>query len=281
MTDEASHYSLGVFSRKRTLHNTPTYNTPTYNTPTYNTFDTCTHERRPGTTVCLRCRHAARVAARARTNRLVLRGSAITIVVATFVAVGVVGASTFRQLASGTKSDSAPAALADSSAIAGAPKPQVDSTATTTVPSPVTAAELPQTTPPAPAPVAPPAAPFAPAIPRGETMLADSAIAVRSDSEVVVSFDRTPLRTRRPEKFEQFVRTTLESVYGAPAAAIIRRLPVGAIAAQGDLVKELPARGVRIPVDAAWVIRLFPETRPGQDGPLVIRYRVRLVPVSN
>jgi len=211
----------------------------------------------------------------------VLRGSAITIVVATFVAVGVVGASTFRQMASGTKSDSAPATLADSSAIAAAPKPQIDSTtATTPVPTAV-AAEPPQTTPPVPAPAAPAAAPFAPAIPRGETMLADSAIAVRTDSDVVVTFDKALLRTRRPEKFEQFVRTTLESVYGAPAAAVIRRLPVGAIAAQGDLVKELPARGVRIPVDAAWVIRLFPETRPGQDGPLVIRYRVRLVPVGN
>jgi len=212
----------------------------------------------------------------------VLRGSAITIVVATFVAVGVVGASTFRQMASGTKSDSAPAALADSSAVAAAPMAQIDSTTPATpVATPVTAAELPQTTQPVPAPAVPSAAPFAPAIPRGETMLADSAIAVRTDSDVVVTFDKALLRTRRPEKFEQFVRTTLESVYGAPAAAVIRRLPVGAIAAQGDLVKELPARGVRIPVDAGWVIRLFPETRPGQDGPLVIRYRVRLVPTGN
>jgi hypothetical protein len=214
----------------------------------------------------------------------VLRGSAITIVVATFVAVGVVGASTFRQMASGAKSDSAPAGLIDSSGVAGTPRPQVDSTTTTTpVITPVSAAEVPQ----APAPVAAtpvvtaPSAPFGPAIPRGETMLADSAIAVRSDSEVVVTFDKALLRTRRPEKFEQFVRTTLESVYGAPAAAVIRKLPVGAIAAQGDLLKELPVRGIRIPVDAAWVIRVFPETRPGQDGPLVIRYRVRLVPVSN
>ena len=98
---------------------------------------------------------------------------------------------------------------------------------------------------------------------------------------MVVKFDKQQLRTRRPEKFEQFVRTTLEAVYGAPAAAVIRKLPVGAIAAQGDLVRELPTRGIRIPVDAGWVIRLFPETRPGQDGPLVIRYRVRLVPTGN
>jgi hypothetical protein len=213
-----------------------------------------------------------------------LRGSAITIVIATFIAVGVVGASTFRQLASGAKSDSAPPAQVDSSVIATTPKPLVDSTTSTTV-SPtteVTAQEPLQTTPPVPAPaVAPAPAPFAPAIPRGETMLADSAIAVRSDSDVVVGFDRPQLRTRRPEKFEQFVRTTLEAVYGAPAAAIIRKLPVGAIAAQGNLISQLPTRGVRIPVDAGWVIRLFPETRPGQDGPLVIRYRVRLVPTAN
>ena len=47
-------------------------------------IETCTHERRPGTTVCLRCRHAARAAARERFKRLMLRGSAVAIVVATF-----------------------------------------------------------------------------------------------------------------------------------------------------------------------------------------------------
>jgi hypothetical protein len=208
-----------------------------------------------------------------------LRGSAVAIVVVTFIAVGVVGASTFRQMAGGTKSDSAPAAQADTSAVTAAPMPHVDSSAPPAAPE-VTPQAQPQTPPPISEPVLP-ATPFAPAIPRGETMLADSVIAVRSDSDVVVDFDRPMLRTRRPDKFEQFVRTTLESVYGAPAAAVIRKLPNGAIAAQGDLLKELPTRGVRIPVDASWVIRLFPETRQGQDGPLVIRYRVRLVPGGN
>lgn len=210
-----------------------------------------------------------------------LRGSAVAIVVVTFIAVGVVGASTFRQMAGGTKNDSAPPTQADTSAIAAAPIPYVDSsTSTTTAAADVTPQAQPQTPPPIAEPVVP-SAPFAPVIPRGATMLADSVIAVRSDSDVVVDFDRPMLRTRRPEKFEQFVRTTLESVYGAPGAAVIRKLPYGAIAAQGDLLKELPARGVRLPVDASWVIRLFPETRQGQDGPLVIRYRVRLVPGGN
>jgi hypothetical protein len=57
-------------------------------------------------------------------------------------------------------------------------------------------------------------------------------------------------------------------------------MPVGAIAEQGDLLTELPSRGVRIPLNGAWMVRLFPETRPGQDGPLVIRYRVRITPIS-
>jgi hypothetical protein len=62
---------------------------------------------------------------------------------------------------------------------------------------------------------------------------------------------------------------------------VMRKLPFGAIATQGDLINELPTRGIRIPVDSAWVIRLVPETRTGKDGPLVVRYRVRLVPATN
>jgi hypothetical protein len=42
----------------------------------------------------------------------------------------------------------------------------------------------------------------------------------------------------------------------------------------------MPAQGVRIPVNGTWMLRLFPETRPGQDGPLVIRYRVRVAPIN-
>jgi hypothetical protein len=104
--------------------------------------------------------------------------------------------------------------------------------------------------------------------------------AVRGDTDVVVAFDTPETRTRRPEKFEQFVRTTLPLVYGSAMRNVLARIPDGTIAGQGELLTELPKRGVRIPLDGAWTIRLFPETRPGQDGPLVIRYRVTVVPTT-
>src|SRR5690349_9918944 len=56
----------------------------------------CTHERRPGTTVCLHCRHAERLAARARRKRFLLRASAVGIVATVFVAGGVAAAVTIR-----------------------------------------------------------------------------------------------------------------------------------------------------------------------------------------
>lgn len=214
-----------------------------------------------------------------------LRAGAVAIVVVTFIAVGVVGAATFRQQSGQSQNDSAASAQLDTTVVATAPVPVIDSSSPLMQPPPTTPqVEAQPATSPATAPVVPatPArpAPFAPVILRGETMLADSIVAIRGDSDVVVNFDRMLLRTRRPNKFEQLVRTTLESVYGAPGAAAIRKLPYGAIASQGDLINELPTRGVRIPVDSAWVIRVLPETKMGDGGPIVVRYRVRLVPAT-
>lgn len=117
-------------------------------------------------------------------------------------------------------------------------------------------------------------------LPHGESVLSDGVKVVRSDSDVVVAFDSPMMRTRRPDKFEQFVRATLGAIYGQPASDALAKLPAGAIASQGDLLTELPTRGIRIPVDGGWMFRLFPETRAGQDGPLVIRYRVRVAPAG-
>jgi hypothetical protein len=119
---------------------------------------------------------------------------------------------------------------------------------------------------------------LAPIVPAGQSELSAGVTALRGDSDVVVAFDTPMARTRRPEKFEAFVRTTLPMVYGAAARNVLAKLPDGTIVGQGELLSELPKRGIRIPLDAEWMIRLFPETRPGQDGPLVIRYRVSVVP---
>jgi hypothetical protein len=115
----------------------------------------------------------------------------------------------------------------------------------------------------------------------GPSNLSDGVTAVRGDSEVVVSFDLTMVRTRRPDKFEQFVRATLPVIYGPGVRDFLTKIPEGGLARQGELLGELPKRGLRIPVSGEWMIRLFPETRPGQDGPLVVRYRVAVVPSGN
>jgi len=112
----------------------------------------------------------------------------------------------------------------------------------------------------------------------GSSELPDGVTALRGDSEVVVSFDLTMVRTRRPDKFEQFVRSTLPAIYGSGIRDALAKIPYGGLASQGELLNELPRRGMRIPVSGEWTIRLFPETRPGQDGPLVVRYRVAVVP---
>jgi hypothetical protein len=115
----------------------------------------------------------------------------------------------------------------------------------------------------------------------GRSTLPEGVTAVRTDSNVVVSFDLTMVRTRRPSKFEQLVRATLPAIYGRPASDALARIPDGGLASQGDLFTELPAKGMRISPGTDWIILLYPETRPGNDGPLVVRYRVTVVPYAS
>jgi hypothetical protein len=219
-----------------------------------------------------------------------LRGSAVAIVMATFVAAGAVGAAAIRNKAEGRSQRSAAGTAAapgtDSVTQAAKDTPRDSATDRPTVfqSKPVSS--------PAAAPVT--AAPVAtvartpdrqrptliPVVPAGQSDLESGVTAVRGDTDVVVAFDTPMMRTRRPEKFEQFVRTTLPLVYGSAVRNVLARIPDGTISGQGELLTELPKRGVRIPLDGAWSIRLYPETRPGQDGPLVIRYRVTVVPTT-
>jgi hypothetical protein len=238
--------------------------------------------------VCLRCRHAVRAAAREQFNRALLRAGAVAVVVATFLAAGAVGASAIRSRIEGRNQASAPdsqtgsgtLALGDSigNQVTGAP---------TVIPQSMQVARRAAAhtvAPPARTPAtrqADRASPtLTPVVPDGLSDLVSGVTAVRRDTDVVVAFDTPEARTRRPEKFEQFVRTTLPLVYGPAVQNVLDRIPDGTIVGQGELLTELPKRGVRIPLDGEWTIRLFPETRPGQDGPLVIRYRVSVVPTS-
>lgn len=244
----------------------------------------CEHDLRPGTAVCLRCQHAERAAKRARQRQLLARGTVATMVVALVATVGIAAASVLRDRVSFGRStapsprDVAGVTPADSardlspaadSAVAGAGRMLAVA---------VSAASPGEASRREPSPASPPTTPAAPAgispiVPQGRTTLRDTLVAVRSGDTVRVSFDRELTRTRRPEKFEGIVRRTLPQIYGAVADSALQALPVGALARSGDLLAELPVRGLRIPVGGGQVVAVWPETRPGRDGPLVVAYR--------
>jgi hypothetical protein len=247
----------------------------------------CTHQRRPGTTVCLLCRQEARVAASDRRKKLLLRGTALGIVVAV-IALGMSSAATMRSRAAAreeaTNDSAASAKVATTSPTPDSVAPQgvqtpaaaaaaVTTPVTTPIPSP--AATVPSTpaTSPAASAVAGRDAAFAPTIKIGDTPLGVGVIATRTDSGVTVLFDTPEFRTRTPEKFERFLRTTLSQIYGPRMDSVLAGVPTGKIVGQGDLLYQLPTRGIQLPLQPGLHLEVFPEIRPGQEAPLVVRYR--------
>ena len=59
---------------------------------------------------------------------------------------------------------------------------------------------------------------------------------------------------------------------------MLAAIPDGGITGDRDLVSDVAASGVRLPVAAGGTLELWPVTRPGRDGPLVVGYRVRITP---
>jgi hypothetical protein len=232
----------------------------------------CTHERGVGTTVCLHCRREGRIAVRAKRKRLILRGTKAASVVVGLLAATALSATAIRGRSAARRADGG--ANPTPAPSTPAPTPKVDTVAsraalvTTTVRTDSAVAAQPV------AVAAPTPAPLTPVIPPGGSPLLDGVTAFRADSMVTVSFDIPMVRTRIPEKFERIVRSTLPSIYGSGVDSILAKLPVGAFAQQGDLITDLPWTGARIPVSGAWEIRVYPESRQGRDGPLVVRYRV-------
>ena len=132
---------------------------------------------------------------------------------------------------------------------------------------------------PAPQPSAPPSPaepPAQPIVPEGRSTIGDSITADRSGSTVSVKFDAPLLRTRRADKFEGIVRATLPRIYGALADSVLAKVPEGRLLHGADLLTDLPARGLRLALDEGWALAIWPETRPGQDGPLVVTYRTTI-----
>ena len=254
--------------------------------------------------VCLHCLHAERLAARDRRQRMIVRLIAWTL---TLTVVGVVGAAgvnaatkhpepstpmrTQRRPGPGpavAARDTVAPTQVQTVQLQGTPSPpmtaQSDSThvvaGAPVASAPVTSALV------ATAPVATVAAPAAapdsaakatrllgPIIPQGRTDLEDSVYAVRRGDAVVVNFDTGPSRTRRADKFELIVRQTLHAVYGPVADTLLATVPSGKLASASELVTTLPKRGIHLQGAHGPHLGLWPETRAGRNGPLVVAYR--------
>jgi hypothetical protein len=223
--------------------------------------------------VCLRCRQEARQAVHARQQRLL---AMFGLAAAGLVAVVIVGASTIN----------AWRAAARASSIHEMPTVVTSAITTSDIksqgePKAVVSAPI------AP-PIAPPTAskaielasvrsPLALVVPQGRTVLKDSVVAERAGDSVIVSFDLLMIRTRRRDKFEHIVRETLPAVYGARADSVLAAIPDGRLVGNADLLTELPLRGIHLPLSGGYTLAVWPETRQGHDGPLVVRYRAKVV----
>lgn len=241
--------------------------------------DRCPHDIRPGTTVCLHCRHEAKLVADARTRTAMMRGGAVLAVVAVVVAGGVAGATALRSSRSSratpTLDPAAMAPIAQASLTASVPAERAKMAA----PAPVAATTVADTTraaAPAPAAVAPPAvapaAVMSPSVGEGRTELGAGVFAERSGDTVSVHFDTPLTRTRRPDKFERVVRETLPRVFGGGTDAMLAALPAGALSRPVEEMTRAD-RPMRLGAGAA-ALSMWAETRDGRDGPLIVTYRV-------
>lgn len=196
--------------------------------------------------VCLHCRQEARVAARQRRNQLVARFTLITLGVGVVVALAVGGVMAIAPGAGAPRADTA----------------TIVATSAGTSATPVLASSTPQPR------------GLQPSIGEGRNDLGDSVYAIREGQQVTVHFDTETLRTRFDWKFEGVVRATLPLVFGQEARVALDSIPSGTWVRGGAMLTELPQRGIALAV-GEHRLRVWPITRQGRDGPLVVAYRVR------
>ena len=233
----------------------------------------CSHDLGYGTTVCLRCRQEQRDAARARQQRIFALSGICAMGLLGVYVMGASAASAWRATKRGDTVHVASRASVVASSVSGGVAVKQQGTAIpASSPAPTT---QPSTTP-ATAPAA--SSPLSIRVREGRSDLPDGLIAERAGDSVVVDFDTPTTRTRRRDKFEGVVRRTLPMVFGAPIDSVLRTIPQGALVGDADLLTELPKRGVHLPIATGWTLDLWPETRPGQDGPLVVSYWARVTP---
>jgi hypothetical protein len=270
----------------------------------YDASWTCQHERRPHTTICLLCRRDERAAVLARRRRAVGRVGLIGLAVVFFSAGGVAAVTAMEgRWPSAPSLGQWPAAdgwfeLARArtrdvisnltSRASAAPVPiyaspivsdsvaLTDSLHVVPVTDSVLAAlneALRQAQDSAAGVGAPPLKPI---VAEGRTALRDGLVAVRRGDTVTVHFDTPLLRTRQPQKFEQLVRATLPSIYGAAVEAVLATVAAGDLIRGVDPTATTSTHGVYLPLAAGWSLALWPQTRPGRDGPLIVTYRTAL-----
>ena len=236
------------------------------------TQPTCTHERGRGTTVCLRCRHEHAQATSRRRQKFLMQFLGLASIAAIVGVAGIGAASTLRNQPAETTSegsllvaDKRPTTTAKTAPQKTAPAPVVQQA----VP-PVATAPAPEVT---PAPAAPrPATRGGFVLVEGQTQLTDSIYALRAGDSVVVNFDRFGYRTRRPDKLESSLRTSLPLVYGRMATAFLDTLKQGDLVTNRDVVGALATNGMRVTLDNGAVVHIRVLTRVGRDGELAVGY---------
>lgn len=239
----------------------------------------CTHARGQGTTVCLRCRHDEWQASQKRRQQMLMRFLGLASVVGIIAIAGAAGAITLRggRAAGVTETSGGTVALQQEGRSTKAGSARAPHTPRPLTPTPARAASASEATGPAAPPVTvtvPPASNAGSVLGQGRTTLTDSIFAVRSGDSVIVSFDTKGNRTRRADKFEQMVRTTLPMVYGRRIAAALDSVPEGSLLPSRDVVGDLMSTGLHLTLDNGVKISLWPQTRSSGDGPLVVAYRV-------
>jgi hypothetical protein len=199
--------------------------------------------------VCLHCRQDARIAAQQRRYRLAARVGLVTL-----------GGGVLISLIIGGLNAIAPDARSLGKAVAQSVRRSASQVATAAVAQRTKTSLL------------------EPVIPEGRQALGDSVFAERTGDSVTVRFDTDSLRTRFDWKFEGVVRATLPTVFGPDARAALDSVPSGTFVRGGDLLRDLPTRGIPLVLKGRGVtLRVWPITRPGRDGPLVFAYRAAAV----
>ena len=258
--------------------------------PLTSNLSTCPHGQR-GTTTCLYCRQEARTAARHRRNRLITKVGLMTVVggILAGLAVSALIAVVPRSRPSDSTSSSATIRLSAEASPRGAAKTKhtakVEQAANASpreisaVPPAISATPPARSaTPPArsatppEASATPPEASATPVIAEGRTEFGEGVFAERAGSEVTVHFDTDDLRTRFEEKFERILRSTLPRIFGSQLRPVLDAIPEGTLV-RGDLLHELPTKGITLLLGQGRTLTVWPVTREGRDGPIVDAYR--------